>query len=203
MSESKTFIFLGRSGCGKGTQARKIKEFLEEKDKERKVIYLEMGGLFREFWKGENYTQKLSKEIMLEGGLQPAFLQVHLWTKYLLENLGEKDHLIIDGTPRRVLDANAMDSAFKFYGRTKPNFVFLDVSREWAKDKIVKRMKAGGREEDLDEKIIDSRLDWYEEFVLPSINFFRDNPFYNFMEINGEQSIEEVHKEILKKSDLA
>lgn len=198
----QTFIFLGRSGCGKGTQARKIEKYLKTEDKNRDVLYLEMGDLFRNFWKKENYTNSISKKLMEKGDLQPAFLQIYLWTNYLLDNLKENEHLIVDGTPRRVTDAEAMDSAFKFYGRTRPNFIFLDVSREWAKKRILERVKAQGREEDFDEEVIDSRLDWYDEFVEPSINFFRDDPFYNFVEINGEQSIEEVHQEILLETNL-
>ena len=199
---SQTFIFLGRSGCGKGTQAGKIKDYLEIKDKKREVIYLEMGDLFRKLWEKEGFTNHLSKQLMLSGELQPSFIQIFLWTRHLLENLKGDEHLIIDGTPRRLTDAEAMDSAFKFYGREKPNFVFLNVSRDWSKDRILERVKDSGREEDSDEKIIDSRLDWYEKFVEPSINFFRNNPYYNFVEINGEQSIEDVHREIISKTNL-
>lgn len=200
--EPQTFIFLGRSGCGKGTQADRVEKYLKAKDQDRNIIYLEMGGLFREFWKSDDYTNTLSRKIMERGDLQPAFIQIYLWTKFLLESLSGNEHLIVDGTPRRIEDAQVIDSAFKFYGRAKPHFIFLNVSREWAKQRIIERIKVSGRVEDLDPKIIDSRLDWYEKFVEPSINFFRNNPDYNFVEIDGEQSIEEVHQEILKKTNL-
>jgi thymidylate kinase len=40
-------------------------------------------------------------------------------------------------------------------------------------------------------------LDWFDENVKDAMDAFRELPRYNFIDINGEQSIEEVHQDIL------
>jgi adenylate kinase family enzyme len=47
-------------------------------------------------------------------------------------------------------------------------------------------------------KSIETRLEWYKTDVVPVVEYYRTNSYYNFVEINGEQSVEAVHAEILK-----
>ncbi len=49
------------------------------------------------------------------------------------------------------------------------------------------------------QKKIKKRLDWFDTDVQPVIDWFKSNDFYNFLDINGEQTIEEVHQEIMEK----
>jgi adenylate kinase family enzyme len=60
----------------------------------------------------------------------------------------------------------------------------------------------GRNREDDNAKEIAHRLSWYEKNVVPALRHFQGNPYYKFVEINGEQSIEEVHQEILEKINL-
>ncbi len=202
----QTFIFFGRSGCGKGTQLKKLKEYIEKRDREndmsRNSIHLEMGELFRSFWKKQGYTADLSRQIVEKGDLQPAFLQISLWSSFFVENVNKDDHLFIDGSPRRVLDAEVMDSAFKFYQRSKPYFIIINVSQDESRRRIIKRAEESGREEDQDPKKIEGRLRWFEEHTLPVADFFYDNSNYHFVEVDGERSIEDIHTDILRKISL-
>jgi len=182
------------SGCGKGTQAKLLGEHLNKIDSEREVFFLETGAEFRKFIQGENYTQKISKKIYDDGGLQPEFLSVYMWSRLIAENFKEDEHLIVDGTPRRFHEAGALDSIFNFYNREKPYLIFLNIGEKWA----VKRLLGRGRIDDNHDDI-KARLDWYETDVVPAINFYRNNLKYNFLEINGEQTIEKVHQDILDK----
>jgi len=70
----------------------------------------------------------------------------------------------------------------------------MNVSREWSKERLLGR----GRKDD-DPEEIKKRLDWYETEVAPVVEYYKDNPKYNFIDVNGEQTIEEVHKEIIEK----
>ena len=63
---AQTYIFIGRSGCGKGTQAELLKKYLESKKKE--VFYLESGTRFREFIFASGHTANLSRALMEKGG---------------------------------------------------------------------------------------------------------------------------------------
>ncbi|MEK9182189.1 MAG: nucleoside monophosphate kinase [Patescibacteria group bacterium] len=190
----QNFIFIGRSGCGKGTQAKLLGEHLNKIDPKRKVFFLETGAEFRKFIQGEGYTQRLSKKIYDEGGSQPEFLSVYMWSHLIAENFEEDEYLIVDGTPRRFHEAGALDSIFDFYKREKPYLIFLNIGEKWAVERLLGRGRLDDNHED-----IEARLKWYETDVVPAINFYRDNPKYIFLEINGEQTIEKIHLDILEK----
>ena len=194
----ETFIFFGRSGSGKGTQADLLISYLQKKDPERKVIHIETGKQIREFLAENTYTSKLTQNIVKNGGLLPAFLPIWVWTEYLIRNFSGNEHLVLDGLSRRASEAPVLDSALSFYGIKHPFIILLNISREWSKERLLNR----GRSDDTVTDI-ERRLDWYDNNVLPSIEFFRTKPEYTFIEVNGEQSIEKTHSDILKITGLS
>ena len=189
-----TFILYGCSGSGKGTQADLLIKYLKKEDPKRKVLYIQTGQKFRDFVKLDYYTSKRAEKIINTGQLMPAFLPIWIWTDFLIKNFEEDEHIIFDGLVRRRDEAPIFDGAMKFYDRKMPYIILLNVSEEWA----TKRLTERGREDDKAEEIR-KRIDWYHTDVIPTIDFFRNNPDYNFLDINGEQTIEEVHKEIVDK----
>ncbi len=193
--ELKTFIFIGRSGCGKGTQVKLLTDYLKEVTPEENIFYLQTGQHFRNFVKEKGLANKMANEIMEEGGRQPDFLAVWIWANAFLKNVKNEEHLIVDGTPRSLNEARILDTAMRFYKREKPTIVYIDVSREWSEERLLAR----GRADDLEIEDIRKRLDWFEDDVLPAVSFYRENPDYDFIFINGEQTIEEVHGEVMKK----
>ncbi len=195
--QPQTFIFFGPSGSGKGTQAKLVQEELKKKDPERKILYIETGEKFRELAGGDSFTSKIVKEILDKGELTPEFLPIWIWTEYLVKNVSGDEHLFFDGSPRKPDEAFILDSAIEFYKRENPIVISIEVSHEWA----TKLLKNRGRSDDNDGEI-KKRLDWYEENVMEAITYFKNNPDYKFITINGEQTIEEVHQEIMEKINL-
>ncbi len=196
--KNQTFIFIGRSGCGKDTQINLFEKKLKERDSEEKIQIIKSGDAFRKFWKEDKtYSGDLSRKIMEEGGLQPEFLTVYLWGKELIENITSDEVLILDGTPRRLNEAEVLDSALRFYKREKPTVVYMNVSREWSVTRLTER----GRADDTIDQI-NERLDWFDEDVVPALDYLKNNDYYNFVEIQGEQPIEDVRKEILEKLEI-
>ncbi len=192
-----SFVFFGRSGAGKGTQATKMVDFLKEKGEE-KVIYIETGSLFRELIKtNHTHTGDCIRETIKKGGLLPAFLPIWMWGEYLLSNFKGHEHLIFDGASRRLEEAPILAETFKYYGRNPVYIVYIDVSREECKRRLLGR----NRSDDSSESI-DNRLDWYEKTVVPAINYFKEDSYFTFLSINGEQSAEDVHKDILSQTNL-
>lgn len=189
---SKAFVFFGRSGCGKGTQAKLLVEFLKKQKKE--VLYVETGSIFRELIKGENLTSKNIQNIIKAGYLIPVFLPIWIWTDFMIKNFSGKENIVLDGVCRRLEEAVALDSMFDFYKIEKPNIILMNVSKEWSYTRMMERKRA----DDTPEKI-QNRLAWYEKDVVPSIEYFKNKLEYNFIEINGEQSIENVQKDIINK----
>lgn len=190
----QTFIFIGRSGCGKGTQADLLQKYLKTQDPGREIFYLETGNRFRDFIKGDSLSSKLSLDISHRGDRQPDFLAVWMWSHLFIENLKGNEHVIIDGTPRSINEANVLDSAVKFYDRQPAKVIYLNVSRAWAE----KRLHDRGRTDDRSLTEVKKRLDWFETDVLPAVSHLREHPEYHFLDINGEQPLEEVHQSIIK-----
>lgn len=190
--QPQTIIFFGPSGSGKGTQAKLIIEELKKKN-DREIIYLETGQRFRDFSEEASFTAKKTKEIMKNGGLLPEFLPIWIWTEYFIRHISGDEHMILDGLSRRAHEAPILDSAIRFYKRERPQVISIDVSQEWAKERLLNR----GRDDD-NGKDIDSRINWYYENVIPAIEYFKNNPYYMVHSINGERSIEEVHQDIMK-----
>lgn len=195
--KQQSFIFIGRSGSGKGTQAKLLSDYLKEKDSTKEVLYVYTGEEFRKFINGNSDTQKLSHEINEKGKLQPEFLAVYMWIKVLVEKYTNKEHLIFDGTPRKYHEAGVLNSIFDFYGLEKPYVIHLDLD----KDESVKRLKARGRSDDNAEDIAE-RLTWYETEVEPAIGYYRNNPNYVFLTIPALGSIEDIHRDIIGKMSL-
>lgn len=193
----KTFLFLGISGCGKGTQAAFAADYLKENSPEIPIRRLEMGGLFREVWGKEgNYSYERSKAIMEKGLLQPSFMQVMLWSGFFLDEMKGTEHLIIDGAPRRLLDAELMHGAFGYYKRENPVIFFIDIDRETAKKRIKARSIEQDRIEDSYEHLVEQRLQWFEEEARPALMYFRDREGYTFVRIDGNGTREEVWSQI-------
>lgn len=187
----KTFVIIGRSGCGKGTQAQLLIEELKKRDSETTIQYLEAGAKFRELIARPNFTGKLAKKITDEGGLQPAFLAIHNWAHLFIENINGDEHLVIDGSPRKLDEAKILHEAFVFYGRPKPTIIYINVSKNWSTEKLMAR----GRGDDKKTEI-ENRLSWFDTDVLPAIGYFKSQDDLDVIEINGERSIEEVQNEI-------
>lgn len=192
--EQKTVIFFGRSGAGKGTQAKLLKEEMNNKDTERKTLYIETGERFRHFMNQDNYTAGLVKATLDKGGLLPVFLPIWIWTQYFVENFTGNENLILDGLTRRIEEAPVLDSAMRYYNRPRPSVLFIKTSREWSKERLLERNRYDDNNAD-----IEARLNWFDESVLPVLDYFKDNSdFYDYHEINGEQTIEEVQRDINK-----
>lgn len=192
--ELQTVIFIGHSGSGKGTQLAFLKDFLITQAPEIPIFSMETGKYFREFIEGEGYTWDRARAVNSAGARQPEFLAVWVWASAFIEKFRGNEHLMFDGTPRSLCEAQMLHTIFPFYGRAKPTVIFLNTSRAWVEERLHSR----GRSDDMNPGVIDRKLSWYEKDVVPAIEFYRSAPEYRFLDINGEQAPEVVHADILK-----
>ncbi len=191
-----TFIFIGPSGCGKGTQAKLLMDWIKKNDAEsRDIFYLETGAQFRELIKKPTHTSALAYDIYKEGELQPSFLAVHIWSHEFIAGMNGRQHIVLDGTPRGLGEAVILDGAMKFYKRERPTVVYFNVSKEWSET----RLKERGRFDDKSAEEVAKRLGWFARDVMPAVEYYRANPDYHFIELDGEQTIEEVFEELIGK----
>ncbi|MFA6415942.1 MAG: nucleoside monophosphate kinase [Candidatus Paceibacterota bacterium] len=190
-----TYIFIGRSGCGKGTQVEKLAEHLTEQGiitVEHPWLRIETGAHFRKIVETGGYTAKMLKAGMEAGERLPDNFAIWTWTGFLFDKFTGNEHIFCDGCPRSLVEAKALDLLLKFYRRSKPIVFYIDVSREETKKRLLARGRADDQSED-----IDRRLDWFDKDVLPAVEYYEQNPDYHFIRINGEQPIEDVSKDLL------
>jgi adenylate kinase len=216
MAKPLNFVLIGRSGSGKGTQAKILMEHFGN------LISISTGDLFRDLSKQDTDAAKKVKRIITSGGLPYDDLATTLWMHEIAYNLKEEQGLIADGFPRRLKEAQAFDEFLKFLERKENTFYLLiDISRQEAFDRLTKRRicqkceelipwvgefkklkdchKCGGnlieRPDDKPEAI-KSRLDYYDKRVSQVIDYYEKQGV--LIKINGDQSIEDVSKDILK-----
>lgn len=189
----KTAVLIGPSGCGKGTQALLLKEYLEKHDTEHPTHYFQTGEKFREFMEGDTHTQHKVKEVLTHGGLAPGFLPIWIWGSLFIEGLTGNDHIITDGFPRRAEESPILHTAFEFYERVSPVVISFEMPDEVIIERLVNVRK---RFDDTPQKVAE-RLRWFKRDVSLAIRFFEEHPYYTVAHINGDQSVEAVHKDVL------
>ena len=180
------FVFIGRSGSGKGTQADLLM---------KKLPYLKSvttGNLFRDLSKQDTDTGNRIRKALAEGGLPFDDLATTLWMREIAYTVKEDEGILLDGAPRRVSEAKNLERFLTFLERDKYVFnIFLDISR----DEAFLRLKERGRDDDTDQAI-NARLDYFEEFVQSVVAFYKERG--RLVTINGEQSKENVFSDICK-----
>lgn len=210
------FVLIGKSGSGKGTQAKLlIKHF-------GNLVHIASGDLFRNLAKADTDVGEKIRKILNEGGLPYDDIATTLWMHEIAYNIRSDQGILADGFPRRANEAKDLDQFLEFLERKENTFnILVDISRQEALDRLTKRKickecgrsipwvgefkdlkvcdKCGGelvgRSDDTLEAI-NSRLDYYEERVVKAVEYYEDQG--RLVRINGEQSIEDVFKDILK-----
>ena len=188
----ETIVFIGPQGSGKGTQITRLMNVLKERNPERRVADIQTGRRFRALAaKQEGYTEEHVNETLNTGILQPLFLSVVLWGDAFREKVDSDCHLLIDGFPRTVHEADVLESAFAFYKRSPVTVIHLDTPESVVRERMVGR----AREDDTPESI-EARLTWYREETLPVVAYYHTRKETHVFDIDGTKSIEEVHQAI-------
>lgn len=211
---SLNIILLGRSGSGKGTQAKKIVEDFH-------LEYIGTGDLLRRFSERDNAAARRMKETLAQGKLAPSWLPFFVWMEKLAYT-DEHRGVLFDGSPRKFGEAQILDDVLAWFGREKVSVILLDISREEAYRRLMQRRicsrcgkgayveketeqvafcrYCGGaltiRAEDNPEGI-KMRLDWFDNEVSQVIEHYKERGI--LIAINGEQSPDDAYKEIMGK----
>lgn len=190
--QPQTFVFFGIIGSGKGTQIEFLIDFLKKKDA-KEIVYVYPGGEYRKMIESGSYTGNLVKDSLQAGNLQPDFLTTSIFTNILISSLTADKHFISDGYPRTISQAESFEAMVKFYDRKDVKIIYIEISKEEA----LRRNLARGRKDDTREGI-EKRFEEYTNNVIPAMNYFKDKAGYTFYKINGEQSREDVFRDIIK-----
>lgn len=188
-----TFIFVGRSGSGKGTQIKLLQEYIEKNVGGNNVSF-DMGATFRKFFSEDGFFPNKVKESINSGKFQPDFITDGLFVSNAMKIVDGTSHLFFDGYPRTVGQLKVMKELLAFANYENPIVINLNVSRENIKNRLISR----GRADD-SESAIDSRLNEFDRTVVPMLEVIKSDGDMTYMEIDGEPTIEEIHKDIISK----
>ena len=191
--EALTVIFIGPQGSGKGTQIDKVRSVISQLDNERKLLEIQTGRLFRAMTaRADTFAKSKVTNTLSQGILQPDFLTFVLWGQEMLNELDPSSHLLIDGFPRTVSQAQVLEGAFTFFERPLIQVINLNTPEEVVRERMLGRARADDTPES-----IENRLRWYREDTLPVLEYYRHQGNAIVHDIDGNNSIESVHEQIL------
>ncbi len=185
-----TVLFFGSQGAGKGTQVKRLIEFLRTKSG-RGVVHIDMGQELRNLRDAGGHTGQLTGEIIDNGIRIYDFMAIYLQTKKLVDNFTGEEHIIADGLARGDDQTRGFDDMMKFFKREDLQVINLVISDDTA----VKRLLARGRTDDTEEAIR-RRLAWTKTDVLPQLELLKSRG-RTIHEIDGEPDEETIHQNIL------
>ncbi|HHY39817.1 MAG TPA: adenylate kinase [Syntrophaceticus sp.] len=205
-------LIMGPPGAGKGTQASRITSFFE-------IPHISTGDMFRAEIKQASELGKRIKSYLDTGQLVPDEVTVEVIKKRLQQADTQKGFLL-DGFPRTIPQAEALDGILKEMGRSLDLVINIKVDPQVLLDRMTGRrvcQKCGAtyhvvnqpprvegvcdlcegelyqRSDDTVETV-SNRLDVYQKQTAPLLEYYQQRGIV--AEVNGEQSIDDVFKEI-------
>jgi adenylate kinase len=200
-------IILGPQASGKGTQAAMLAEKLD-------IPHISTGEIFRQNIKGKTKLGELALTYINKGALVPD----EVVNNIVEESLKREESFILDGFPRNLVQAKALDSFTKI-----DKAIEISISDDEAMKRITGRRtcekcgevyslyqkgmdfnnvckKCGGKliiRSDDKPDAVKKRLEIYHEETEPLVEFYREKGL--LLKINGERPIQDIFNDIIKK----
>lgn len=179
-----TIFFIGKPGCGKGTQAKMLA-------KETGWQIISSGDQFRAIASEDTPVGHKVRSEMNAGELVPHWFATYIYLKSLFAT-GADANLIFDGFGRRLPESELIVDALEWLGRPF-TVVNLVISDEEVLRRLARRKEIEGR---ADDNVVEERLKEFHHHTDPAIAMFRDKGV--LIDIDGEQSIEAISADLHK-----
>jgi adenylate kinase len=178
-------VLLGPPGSGKGTQAALLTNRIN-------VPHISTGDLLRSAVAEGTALGKKAQSFMDRGELVPDELMLGL----IEERLGSADvkpGFILDGYPRNLAQARALDEVLERLVQPAEKALELVVDEEQIVERLARRAKEEGRSDD-SEDVVRNRLAVYREQTAPVSDYYREKGLLE--QINGIGSIEAINQRL-------
>ncbi|MEQ8586690.1 MAG: adenylate kinase [Thalassobaculaceae bacterium] len=180
-------ILLGPPGAGKGTQAKRLEEKFGVKQ-------LSTGEMLRAAVASGSEIGKEAKAVMDAGQLVSDDIMVRM----ISERIEQPDcakGFILDGFPRNVAQAEALDAMLADKGLRIDHVIEFQVDEDRMIDRILKRAAEEGRSDD-NEETLRKRMDVYRAQTAPIIPHYREKGALK--SVDGMQSMDAVTADLEK-----
>ena len=179
-------VLLGAPGSGKGTQATRLREHLQ-------VPHISTGDLLRAAVKAGTDLGLKAKAVMEAGGLVSDDIVLGMLEERL--TAGDTGNgFVLDGYPRNLAQANALDALLGRLAQPVDIAVQLDVDTELLITRLAGRAQAEGRADDSPEAVR-LRLQVYNDATAPVVDFYRNTG--RLACVDGVGGMDEVFQRII------
>lgn len=179
-------VLFGAPGCGKGTQAQRLKEHYG-------IEHVSTGEVIRgEIARGTELGRSM-KSYIKAGKLAPDQIVIDMIANYVAEHRDAKG-CIFDGFPRTTVQAEEFDKILAKNGLKVDIMVDIRVPEEELVKRILLRGKDSGRADDASEEIIRGRLDVYHKQTAIVSDYYSGQGKY--ASVDGVGTMDEVFDRI-------
>src|SRR3989344_1580794 len=186
--ETRTIFFVGKPGCGKGTQAKMLAETTGWPG-------FSSGKLFRALEAEDTPVGQNLKRENEAGLLSPHWFAMYLYLQSLF-SIPEGQSAIFDGFNRKVPEAELIISSLTWLGRPF-SIIYVAISDEEVHQRIEGRQHVEGR---ADDHAVEERMKEYYAHTAAAIALFRDAGV--LVEIDGSPEPETIAADIRRALDL-
>ena len=180
-------VLLGAPGSGKGTQAARLKEHLQ-------VPHISTGDLLRAEVAAGSPLGLQAREVMARGDLVSDDILLGM-LKDRFSRDDTRAGFILDGYPRNLAQAAALDRLLQDLGQKFDAAIQLAVDNEQIIERLAGRAKAEGRADDTPDSVR-HRLNVYDEQTAPVIEFYRAQG--QLTVVDGVGSLDDVFNRIVE-----
>ena len=184
-------IICGAPGCGKGTQSDLIVN-------KYSLTHLSTGDLLRKEIAEKTELGITADSFISKGELVPDAMIIDILSKHVENQHDDSNGIILDGFPRTVAQAEALEVMMKNLNKEISVLVDLRVTETELIDRLLIRGKTSGRSDD-NMETIKKRLDVYHKLTEPVNDFYKNRNQYT--PIDGMGTIEEIFGRISEVID--
>jgi adenylate kinase len=178
---AKRLLLLGPPGAGKGTQAQRLVEQLG-------IPHVSTGDMLRAAVAQGTEIGSKAKAVMDRGELVSDGIVIGVARERLTQD-DAQEGFILDGFPRTLAQAEALDGLLEELGQKLERCVMLTVDEDALVQRLLKRAEIEGRADD-SEETIRNRMQVYREQTEPLIAYYRERGV--LVEVDGIGDIDTV-----------
>ena len=183
----KYYIIFGPPGAGKGTQSVLLAE-------KYSLTHISTGELLRKEIESKSELGLKVKAIIENGSLVDDATILELLNKVISETLNGNKGYILDGYPRTIPQAEALDRILEAKGQIVTAVISLEIDEEVIFQRIAMRAQMEERKDDMDRATIENRIAQYHRKTEPLISYYKESGRY--FQVDGNKSIDDNFKDI-------